>query len=295
MSESPPRSEAPPLEMAVLAYALLPEPQGRAAGLAETLDHQLALAGGVALSGLGGVRVACFGSALPAWEATRALVAMLRGAGGGLEGRVVLDVGPVRRVEGRAQGAAVERACIWMLKGGDAVVIATHDFVDRLPRAVRATLTLLPIEQAPDLHRVDLPPGLALPDPRGALGARLSLRQHQTEVTVAPEQCPWWIGRDPGCASVLAGEHVSRRHGHIDFQDGQFYYVDASRNGSYLLTSRGDLVRVHGTHFPLVGRGIISPGAPVTEQTGEVLRYAAVPRAFEVLVEEARSTERLRA
>ena len=72
---------------------------------------------------------------------------------------------------------------------------------------------------------------------------------------------------------VLAGEDVSRVHGRIEFVNEKYFYVDESRNGTYVLTAEGSEVRLMQERILLVGDGVISPGRPVMKQTGQVVRF----------------------
>ena len=76
---------------------------------------------------------------------------------------------------------------------------------------------------------------------------------------------------------VVQGEAVSRLHGRIEFEKEKFYYVDESRNGTYVLTHDGTEVKVLAERVLLVGDGVISPGMPVMKQTGQVIRFNCSP------------------
>lgn len=104
------------------------------------------------------------------------------------------------------------------------------------------------------------------------LYASVSLTRRDKAVEVNPKDCPFSIGRDSTCAMAVGGTSVSRFHGEVQFENGKFYYRDLSRNGSYL-TSAGEEVFLQQERFPLVSRGVISPGAPLLEQTGDVIKY----------------------
>ncbi len=103
----------------------------------------------------------------------------------------------------------------------------------------------------------------------------LSLRLRGETRTIQAVDCPVLLGRDQSCTIQLSSPTASRVHGRIDYLQGRFYYVDDSRNGSYVLTSEGEELRVSHDRLVLVGSGAISPGAPISEQKGEVLRFAA--------------------
>jgi hypothetical protein len=94
---------------------------------------------------------------------------------------------------------------------------------------------------------------------------------------LSPSDCPYSIGRDTRCNLVLSCAEASRLHATITYDQSRFYYVDSSRNGSYLLTSSGEELFVHQERHWLVGRGAISPGTPVMNQTGELIRFICEP------------------
>lgn len=89
--------------------------------------------------------------------------------------------------------------------------------------------------------------------------------------------CPAIVGRGADCNITVNAPLASRVHGRIEVQDGRFYYLDDSRNGSWVLGSSGDEVRLHHERTVLIGDGAISLGQPISAQTGEVLRYSCRP------------------
>lgn len=104
-------------------------------------------------------------------------------------------------------------------------------------------------------------------------GDYTTLTRGGRDTRVAPDQCPFTIGRDASCSLVLGGPNISRLHARILHDQGYFMFQDESRNGTYLIVG-GEEVFVHGGRFPMTSAGIISPGVPLSEQAGEVLRYA---------------------
>lgn len=103
--------------------------------------------------------------------------------------------------------------------------------------------------------------------------ACLELRQGEQALRVYVMDCPVSVGRDDACRLRLSGSSASRFHGRIEFDGERFVFVDDSRNGSYLMTAHGDEIFLRGERAPLSGAGVISPGLPLTQQPGEVLRY----------------------
>jgi hypothetical protein len=94
---------------------------------------------------------------------------------------------------------------------------------------------------------------------------------------VHPPECPISVGRSKTCGLVLQGDEVSRVHGRIEFEKEKFFYVDESRNGTYVLTQDGTEVNVVNERIMLVGDGVISPGVPMMKQTGQVIRFRCSP------------------
>jgi len=100
----------------------------------------------------------------------------------------------------------------------------------------------------------------------------LRLTRRGTSQTIRPDDCPYTIGRDSACALIIGGPNVSRLHGAILYDAGRFHLRDDSRNGTYLTTS-GNEVFVRADRYPLISDGVISPGATLVEQTGDVILF----------------------
>jgi len=106
----------------------------------------------------------------------------------------------------------------------------------------------------------------------------LELRVRGQPRSFAARDCPLRLGRDAQCTVPLAGDSVSRIHGRIEFDHEKFLYIDESKNGSYVLSGHGEeLLLRRGESLILVGDGAISPGVPIAQQTGDVLRYRCRP------------------
>ncbi|AXQ27904.1 FHA domain-containing protein [Solimonas sp. K1W22B-7] len=105
----------------------------------------------------------------------------------------------------------------------------------------------------------------------------LTLRVRGVPQTFRSSDCPILIGRDKSCGVQVSGEKSSRVHGRIEFEKEKFYYVDDSRNGTYVLTGGGQELLIKNEKIVLAGEGAISPGAPLSTQTGEVVRYSCTP------------------
>ena len=139
------------------------------------------------------------------------------------------------------------------------------------PRALRPGLMLL---QMTDPTGVETQLASRLSDAGRGVFTSLIVRLRGEVRSIAPADCPVLIGRDASCPLRITGPTASRVHGRIEYLQGRYYYADDSRNGSYVLTGGGEELRVAKDKLVLAGSGAISPGAPIAEQKGEVLRYS---------------------
>lgn len=114
--------------------------------------------------------------------------------------------------------------------------------------------------------------GFALDGGAGVYTALQLVVQNQSRV-IRSSDCPIPIGRHRSCSVIINGETCSRFHGRIEYANNKFRYVDDSRNGSFVLTADGEEVRLHRESIVLIGKGAISPGATISQQKGDVIRY----------------------
>lgn len=101
----------------------------------------------------------------------------------------------------------------------------------------------------------------------------LVLKVGELSRVLHPPDCPITVGRSKTCGMVVQGEEISRVHGRIEFVNEKYFYVDDSRNGTYVLTHDGTEVHVVNERVLLIGDGVISPGSPVMKQSGQVIRF----------------------
>lgn len=196
-------------------------------------------------------------------------------------GRVVLDLWPAS-----AENMPVERAREILSHAREHCVLLTPAFASEMPAARRIDLVNYPATRGTE----DILRGvteLAWRDrattfrestrqisvaQKDALYRAVQLIRRGKTVLVRAEDCPFSIGRDSACALNVGGPNVSRLHGAIQHEAGKFYFRDDSRNGTYLTTG-GEEVYLQAERFPLVAKGVISPGATLVQQTGDVIRY----------------------
>lgn len=92
-------------------------------------------------------------------------------------------------------------------------------------------------------------------------------------LTLAPDEAPLHIGRDPRTCRILTpSRSASRDHCHLTFHHGNFVLVDHSTNGTYVRSSDGREVYLRRSELPLQGSGEIAFGERL-EEAGSVLRF----------------------
>lgn len=196
-----------------------------------------------------------------------------------LAARVLLGHGELRIDNRRAVGEWTHLMSGSISHVPPHAIAALANYVERLPataldpapRALRPGLMLL---QVADSTAVETQLASRLSDAGRGVFTSLAIRLRGEVRTIAPGDCPVLVGRDQNCPLRITGPTASRVHGRIEYQQGHFYYADDSRNGSYVLTGSGEELRIAGDRIVLAGSGAISPGAPIAEQKGEVLRYS---------------------
>jgi len=197
-----------------------------------------------------------------------------------LAARLLLGYGPVQLQGNRALGDWTHRMNGSMAHVPAHSIAALSDFVETCPpealtepaKSLRPGLFLL---QTTDTSVVETQLSSRLSGAGQGIFTSLTLRLRGEARTIQAVDCPILLGRDQNCTIQLSSPTASRVHGRIDYQQGRFFYVDDSRNGSYILTNEGEELRVNHDRLVLVGSGAISPGAPISEQKGEVLRFVA--------------------
>ncbi|HWU67333.1 MAG TPA: adenylate/guanylate cyclase domain-containing protein [Stenotrophobium sp.] len=100
---------------------------------------------------------------------------------------------------------------------------------------------------------------------------RISVRQQDR--IFRPEDTPITVGRESLCMLMIASAFASRVHARIEYRRGKFVLQDQSSNGTYVTADGANEVFLKNESLPMMRRGIISLGAPLLHQTGEVMRY----------------------
>lgn len=196
----------------------------------------------------------------------------------GLSARLLLGYGDISfDAHGRLQGDwsyKFSRICSHLPAQGigalDEYVAHAGEKLNPLPRpGAVAGLFVISGEEAPETRM-----GSSFAAVQAGIFNELHLKVRGTVRVVRPVDCPLLVGRDKSCGVQVSSDTASRIHGRIEYDNSKFFYVDQSRNGSYVLNASGQEVHLaNGENLVLAGEGAISTGSPIAEQKGEVVRY----------------------
>jgi adenylate cyclase len=201
-----------------------------------------------------------------------------QGGAAGAAVRVVMGAGAAAVAQGRVQGDWVHRLA-GLLPRVPANGIAAFDSVLALDPALPSSahlrrlagdLFLLHPHEAEGAAETRMASPLERSD---ALFTEIVLRVRGTDRRYRAADSPLLIGRSSECTVQVAAEGASRQHGRIVYEKGRFYYQDDSRNGTWALTGSGEEVALRQDRMLLTGEGALSLGAPIGQQTGELLRF----------------------
>ena len=81
------------------------------------------------------------------------------------------------------------------------------------------------------------------------------------------------LGRDQNCDLVLLNRFSSRRHGRLEWRNGQFYFCDHSFNGTYIDFDDGRTTHICRDEIVLSGSGVLSLGKPSNVDKEFVARF----------------------
>ena len=82
----------------------------------------------------------------------------------------------------------------------------------------------------------------------------------------------FWLGRSAKSMAKFSNRFVSRLHAKLCYQDGAYYLIDNSTNGTYLKNDDGE-VFVSKEQVLVRGSGIISLGVPFEHADSDVIHY----------------------
>tara|TARA_R110002096_G_scaffold366976_3_gene560314 strand:- start:1570 stop:2193 length:624 start_codon:yes stop_codon:yes gene_type:complete len=81
------------------------------------------------------------------------------------------------------------------------------------------------------------------------------------------------LGRDQNCDLVILNRFSSRRHGRLEWRNGQFYFCDHSFNGTYIDFDDGRTTHICRDECVLSGSGVLSLGKPSNIDKDFVIRF----------------------
>ena len=104
-----------------------------------------------------------------------------------------------------------------------------------------------------------------------AQAMELSFQKWRINLSQQDKRCS--LGRDQNCDLVVLNRYSSRRHGRIEWRNGQFYFCDHSFNGTYIDFDDGRTSHICRDEIILSGSGILSLGKPSNVDKEFVIRF----------------------
>jgi adenylate cyclase len=209
-----------------------------------------------------------------AHAATRmhATIEALPGIGGTKLGvQVGFHSGPVYRCDEDLLGDTVKLASRMVEQAQKGQTITSQQTAALLSpsfRSLSRQLTSIPARgKGEELRLCEI----ASPAPTDFRRLRLTYRDHA--IVCSRENESIVVGRERGCALVVADRTVSRRHCTITLRDGRFVLQDHSTNGTYVTVEGGADILAQGEEVILGSRGRIGFGRPPDVGSAEVVEY----------------------
>jgi adenylate cyclase len=198
--------------------------------------------------------------------------------------RIGFHSGPVIQRDNDVFGDTVNLAARLVEQAQKGQIVTSHETVQQLSPGLRAfsrrlhSITIKGRADRSELCEIDWRPlsdsaaGLGLrPEARSA-AAPLRLRYRDLELVRRREKDLIIIGRDAGCALVIAGENASRLHCTIVRRHDSFVLRDHSTNGTFVTVEGDSEIRLQREDMALRRHGWLALGEPRAE-TAEVVAY----------------------
>ena len=92
-------------------------------------------------------------------------------------------------------------------------------------------------------------------------------------ISLSSQETRCSLGRDQNCDLVILNRFSSRRHGRLEWRNGQFYFCDHSFNGTYIDFDDGRTTHICRDESVLSNSGVISLGKPSNIDKEFVIRF----------------------
>ena len=92
-------------------------------------------------------------------------------------------------------------------------------------------------------------------------------------VSLSAQETRCSLGRDQNCDLVILNRFSSRRHGRLEWRNGQFYFCDHSFNGTYIDFDDGRTTHICRDEIILSGSGVLSLGKPTNVDKDFLVRF----------------------
>ncbi|MFK7794625.1 MAG: FHA domain-containing protein [Gammaproteobacteria bacterium] len=115
--------------------------------------------------------------------------------------------------------------------------------------------------------------GIPTLETAASLAQSMELVFQKWRINLSAQEPRCSLGRDQNCDLVLLNRFSSRRHGRLEWRNGQFYFCDHSFNGTYIDFDDGRTTHICRDESVLSGSGTISLGKPSNIDQEFVIRF----------------------
>ena len=198
--------------------------------------------------------------------------------------RIGLHYGPAILEHGRMYGDSVNTAARMAAIAQARQIITTEQVVQTLPNELRhlarrfdkvkvkGKLEAMVIydllwrkEDVTFIHTSPITQNLA--------AKTLVLEYGEKTYHLPPTRGSMSIGRDPKNELVVNAGSASRTHAVLEFNRGKYMLKDISTNGTYVTTQNQQSLYLRRETIPLLGKGRIGLGEPVSEKNRHLINY----------------------
>jgi hypothetical protein len=106
-----------------------------------------------------------------------------------------------------------------------------------------------------------------------SLAHNMELVFQKWRITLSAQETRCSLGRDQNCDLVILNRFSSRRHGRLEWRNGQFYFCDHSFNGTYIDFDDGRTTHICRDECVLSSSGVLSLGKPSNIDKEFVIRF----------------------
>jgi len=142
-----------------------------------------------------------------------------------------------------------------------------RNFID--PEEVRKSGKPVRCTECNDILKISIP----IPAPEKKLASLLELRLGDHLIEVSQTRPSVTMGRQEHNDFEIIDTRVSRSHARVEYRKGQFFVIDHSTNGTYVMITGRKGVNLKHDELVLEGRGFITLGRKIAPNSPKAVHF----------------------